>query len=276
MTARIVAALAVVVAVAAAASAAEGAKKKKRTIAVLEYRAGATGAPDLGMRLALILRNETSNEILDPDDARRIGGAKVDETVARCGGEPTCIAEIGRKIGADEIVLVGVSEFGDLILALQLVEARGGRVVARVADSLAPDAEPDDDTLLGYLKKILPPADFLRFGVIRVSTNVEGALVEMNGKPAGETPLDPLTVAAPTTVSLRVSKDGYVDFNARIDVLPEGTVEVNPVLERRAGPAWYQRWWVWAAAGTLLVGAVTVGVILAQPEPSSVPVFIDF
>lgn len=259
----------------AAAKEKTGGKRARRTVAVVEYRAGATGAPDLGMRLALILRNGTAHEIIDPDDARRIAGAKIDEQVARCGGEPECIAGLGRKLGADEVVLVGVSEFGDLILALQLVEAKNGRVVARVADSLPPDAEPDDDTLEGYLKRLLPPSDFLRYGTIRVKTNVKGASVAVNGKPTGKTPLDPIVLPAPSTVDVRVSKKGYVDFTARIDVLPEGSVEVNPVLQRRESGAWYGRWWVWAIAGVVVVGAVGTTVLLTQDEPDSVGVIVE-
>lgn len=248
-------------------------RRSKRTIAVLEYRSGSAGVPDIGGRLALILRAATSHEIIDPDDARR-QSPKVDDAVAKCGGDADCIGDIGQKLGANEVLLVGVSEFGDLILAIQLVDAKRGRVVGRVADSLAPDAEPDDATLEGYLKKLLPPEDFLRWGTIRVTTAMKGAAVLMNGKVKGVTPLEPVTVAAPSTVDLRVTKNGYEDFKARIDVLPDGTVEVTPVLVKRQGP-WYSKWWVWAIGGTLVAGGVAA-VIIAQPEPSSVPVFIDW
>ncbi len=249
------------------------AKRSKRTIAVLEYRSGAVGAAEVGGRLAALLRTDTSHEIIDPDDARRVN-PKVDETVAKCGGEPECIAGIGRKLGADEVLLVGVTEIGDLILAIQRVDTRGGKVVGRVADSLAADVEPEDATLEGYLKRLLPPADFLRYGTIRVNASVKGATVLVNGTSRGVTPLDPLTVEAPATLDLRVAKSGYEDFKARIDVVPEGTVEVTPVLVKRAGP-WYSKWWIWAVGGALVAGGVTA-VILAQPEPSSVPVIIDW
>jgi len=83
-------------------------------------------------------------------------------------------------------------------------------------------------------------------------------------------------VPAPSTVDLRVSKDGFVDFRARIDVVPDGAVEVRPVLTPRPGSAWYEHWWVWAIAGVVVAGGVTTAVVLAQPAPKTVPIDVHF
>jgi hypothetical protein len=247
-----------------------------RSIAVLEFRGGATGARNVGTRVAAILRKRTSRPILDHDDARRIYGAKIDEAVARCSGEAACIGAIGRKLGSDEVLLLGVSELGDLILAFQLVDSAGGTVATRIADSLPRDSEPDDAALEGYLKRLLPPADFVRWGTLRIEANLTGAEVNVAGTSRGVTPLPPIPVQAPSSIDLRVSKPGYIDFRARIDVTPDATVEVRPVLTPRPGNAWYERWWVWAIAGAVVAGGVTTAVVLAQPGPKSVPIDVHF
>src|SRR5262249_1774289 len=216
-----------------------------RSIAVLEFRGGSTAARGIGLRLAAILRQRTSHPILDADDARRIFGAKLDDAVARCGGEAGCIGVIGRKLGSDAVLVVGVSELGALILAFQLVDSVSGKVDTRVADSLPRAGEPDDAALEGYLKRLLPPADFVRWGTLRIEANVQGAEVTVGGSAKGKTPLAPIPVQAPQNVDLRVSKDGYLDFRARIDVTPDSTVEVRPVLALRPGSSWYEKWWVW-------------------------------
>lgn len=245
-------------------------------IAVLEVRAGSQGASDLGLRLALMLRRTTSLDVVDGDDARRLLGARVDDELARCGGEPACVARVGARLKADSVLLVGISELGDLIVALQIVEVKSGKVRARVNESLAADAQPDDNHIEAYLRRLLPRSVFRRFGVIRVSTDVEDAAVEIGGVPRGRTPLEPLVVEAPQKYDVHVRKSGYEDFTAEIDVPPDATVEVRPRLSRKASAAtaWYGKWWVWAIAGTVVTGAV-VGTVLVTQQPNGASVVLD-
>jgi hypothetical protein len=259
------------------AARAEAAKGGKRRIAVLEVRTGATGASDLGLRLALILRRTTSLDVLDGDDARRVLGARMDDELARCAGEPACVARVGARLKADDVLLVGISELGDLIVALQIVEVKTGKVRARVNESLAADEQPDDNRLEGYLRRLLPRGDFRRFGVIRVSASVDGAAVEIGGIPRGRTPLAPVVVEAPERYDVRVRKSGYEDFTAEIDVPPDATVEVRPKLAQKgAGAApWYGKWWVWAIAGTVVTGAVVGAIVLSQDDPTAAGVIVE-
>jgi hypothetical protein len=267
-----------IVLLACASSAAGASNSSKSTLAILEFRAGSTAVPQIGARMAKILRKETSHTIIDPDDARR-ADAHIDEAVAKCDGEARCVAGLGEKLGADEVILVGVSELGDvLVLAIQRIDAKTAAVQTRAADSISHGSEPDDPAIDGYLKKLLPPADFLRYGTLRVDANLSGALVEVNGKARGTTPIQPVSLEAPQTIDVRVSKPGYVDFKVRIDVTPDATVAVRPILTRKGmvQPAWYGKWWVWTIAGAVVAGATTGGVFLLERPPSSVPVTIHF
>jgi len=252
------------------------ATRRRVRIAVLEVRSGSTGALDLGLRLALILRRTTSLDVVDGDDARRLLGAHVDEELARCSGEPGCVARVGARLKADEVLLVGISELGDLIVALQIVEVKTGKVRARVNESLAANAQPDDNRIEGYLRRLLPRNVFRRFGVIRVSADVDGAAVEIGGVPRGSTPLEPLVVEAPQKYDVRVRKSGYQDFTAEIDVPPDATVEVHPRLTQKTVGVtpWYGKWWVWAIAGTVVTGAA-VGAVVLSNDPSTASVIVE-
>ncbi len=248
----------------------------RRSIAVLEFRGGTTAVKNAAARLASILKKTTSRRVVDPIEARRLGGAALDAEVARCGGDARCIAALGKKIGVDDVLLVGVSDLGDVILAVQLVDVHEGKVIGRVADSFPPAAEPDEATLEAYVKRVLPPEDFLRWGTLRIFANIDGAVVYVGGKPQGTTPIGSIVIPAPGTVDVRLSKEGYEDFRASIDILPESAVEVRPMLSPKAGAAWYEKWWVWAIAGAVVAGGVTTAVIVSQPSPTSVPVTVRF
>jgi hypothetical protein len=227
----------------------------KKTVAVLEYRAGAKGAVGIGERLAKLLKANAAFEIIDAQEARR-RNSRVDAEVAKCGGDAMCVGAVGERMGADEVLLIGVSQLGDVVLAMQRIDSRRGEAGARLAESLPPDSEPSDDEVLGWLRQLYPPEAFRRYGAIQVVADVDGAQVSLNNDAVGKTPIGhPLQVRAPASYRLRIEKPGYAPFQAKIDVLPDATVEVRASLQTKVGPqAWYKRWYVWAAIG----GAVAI------------------
>ena len=252
-------------------SAARADDAARRKVAVLEYRAGSTALPQIDDRIAALLKKQTSLAVVDAAEARKTYGAQLDADVVACAGEAACIARIGGKVGAREVLLVGVSEFGDVILTLQRIDVRGKDVATRIAEALAADADPDDAALGAYLRRVMPANDFLQYGTIRVSANLAGAVVYLDKQRHGTTPIDALRVRAPATYALRVTKDGFVPFQAKVAVPPDGDIEVTARLTREGeGGAWYTKWWVAAIAGVVVAGGVGLGVYMAQDDPTSV------
>jgi len=246
-----------------------------RSVAVLEYRAGVTVAAGIGEHLAALLQGATSLRVVGPDEARRRLAGHADGLVARCGGEAACLAEIGRRLGTDEVVLIGLSQLGDLIVAMQRIDSANGRVEGRIAESLARDREPDEEALTDLLRRLMPPDDFVRYGTVRVRSDVPGAMVLVDGRPAGQTPLADLRVLAPRKVNVRVEKSGYAPFQATLDVLPGTVAEVAPELPpEAAAPSWYKRWWVWAIVGGVAAGTATA-VAFTRGGDSSVNLVIN-
>lgn len=228
----------------------------RKSVAVLEYRAGARGARDIGLKLARMLRATAALDVIDVQEARR-RIPKIDSEVARCGGEAACVGNLGVQLGAEEVLLVGVSQLGDIVIALQRIDARRGEAGARLAESLPPDSDVTDEQALNWLKQLFPPEVFRRYGTIAIEADQPGAQVTLNGDGVGRTPLAaPLRVRAPATYDLKLAKSGFVPFQMRVDVLPDANVEVHATLLRESREApWYKKWYVWAIVG----GAVAAG-----------------
>lgn len=270
-------ALVAVCAAAGAASAQE--PNPKRKVAVIEFRSGSAELAAIGARAATLLDELTGVEVIDQNGARAVFGASLDSEVVDCAGEAGCVAEIARKLGVDELLLVGVAEFGDVILTMQRIDAKSGTVLSRVAEALQTGTTVSDEAVEGYLRRVLPKEDFLRYGVIRVTANVDGASVTVGTTVRGKTPIDPLRVPAPATYPIAVTKSGFVDFRASVAVPPDAEVLVRSQLTRKgtAGKRpWYARWWVIAIAGTVAAGAVTTAVIVTRDDPDSVDVNGNF
>ena len=241
---------------AAAAHAAHGDPDPKRKVIVLEYRAGSSALPGIAGRVIEALTEQTSLQVLGQNQTRAVYGDHLDQVLVKCAGDAACIAKIGQKVGAAEVILIGISELGDVILTMQRINVANRVVSSRVADSLASGVVPSEVQVAGYANRLLPPSDFLRFGVIDIVANHAGAAVTVGGEPRGITPIAALKLHAPATYDIRVEKSGYVPFTTKVALPPDGEVKVEAQLARRgAAAAWYQHWYVLAAAGLVVAGA---------------------
>ena len=241
-------------AVLAAAPRAHADPDPRRKVSVLEYRAGSSALPGIAARVAAALSRKTSLGVIGQDQTRAIYGDQLDRALVKCAGEAACVARIGQKVGAAEIILVGISELGDVILTMQRIDVAGHEVTGRVADSLAAGSTPTETQILGYLNRLLPPGDFLRFGVIDIVANLPGAAVTVGSAARGLTPIEALKLPAPASYDIRVEKSGYVPFTTRVALPPDGEIKVEASLSKKGETAWYAHWYVLAGAGVVVAG----------------------
>jgi hypothetical protein len=264
---RLLAAACALVTVAAGAARAE--PNPKRKLVVLEYRSGSSALPGISKRIVGAIGKQTSIAVLGPDQARAVYGDHLDQVLVKCAGEAECIAKIGQKAGAAEVILVGVSELGDVILTMQRIAVASRDVSARIADSLAEGASPSDAQVDAYLQRLLPPTDFLRFGTIDIVANLAGAAVTVGNERRGETPIEPLKLPAPASYEILVEKAGFQTYRAKVALPPDGEIKVEANLARPgAAPAWYQRWYVVAGLGLVVAGAGGTAIYFATRDPA--------
>jgi hypothetical protein len=270
--------LAALVCLAALANVALGNPDPKRKVIVLEFRSGSSALSGIANRIVSTLQKQTSLQVLGPDQVRATFGDRLGEVVAKCAGDAECVSRIGARVGATEVLLVGVSELGDVILTMQRIQVATHTVDARVADSLASGAMPNDDQIAYYLAKLLPPSDFLRFGIIDIISTQAGALVTIDKQAQGKTPIAPLRLHAPATYAIRVEKDGFTPFQTRVELPPDGELKVEANLTRTSHTAWYAHWYVLTIGALIVAGAAGGGIYYAtRPGASTtVPVMVSY
>jgi hypothetical protein len=255
------------------ASVAHADPDRKRKVVVLEYRASSGALPGIANRVVATIAKQTSLAVIGPDQTRAVYGDHLEQSIVKCAGEAECIAHIGQKVAAAEVILVGVSELGDVILTMQRIDVAAHTVNGRIADSLAAGATPSDDQIDMYLTKLLPPGDFLRFGVIDIIASQAGAAVTVGGERRGVTPIPPLKLHAPAHYSVRVEKSGYLPFTTEVELPPEVELKVQANLQQKGHVAWYQHWYVLGAAAVIVAGAAGTTIYFAtQSSSDRVPV----
>jgi hypothetical protein len=247
----------------------------KRKVVVLEYRSSSSALPGIANNIVATLGKQTSLQLLGPDSTRAVFGDHLEQAIVRCTGDAECIAKIGAKVGAQEVLLIGISELGDVILTMQRIDVASHTVKARVADSLANGAVPNEDQIGYYLAKILPSGDFMRFGVIDIISSQAGALVTIGGEKRGTTPIPSLKLHAPASYTIRVEKSGYVPFATKIALPADGELRVEANLSKPGGgSAWYAHWYVLAIGSVIVAGAAggTIYYATRPPPATTVPV----
>ena len=254
-------------AVAILAAAARAEPNPKRKVVVLEYRSGSAALPGIAKRVAGAIGKQTSIDVLGPDQARAVYGDHLDQALAKCAGEAECVAKLGQKVSAAEVILVGVSELGDVILTMQRINVGSRDVSARIADSLAEGSKPSDAQVDAYLQRLLPPTDYLRFGTIDIVANLAGASVTVGDERRGETPIQALKLPAPASYEIRVEKAGFAPYRTKVALPPDGEIKVEANLSRPGtAPSWYQRWYVVAGLGLVVAGAGGTAIYFATRE----------
>lgn len=244
-----------------------------RTIAVLGFDA-------LGMeedkvaRLETLFRMELERLAGAPSPSpREIARALRGTPLARCGGENTCLAAIGKKLAVQVVVTGNVAQLGDShVINIKAVDAESGKELRRIAsDPLrgTPDELIDAVRVAAY--RLLAPEKLL--GSVSVLADIAGAEVRLDGRPIGKTPLPRAIERIPLGKHrLEVVAEGYSPFADDVEVRFQKTTRVlvtlaaealRPRLDlaRRGKPQpaprrWYSSTWFMIGAG---VAAVVVG-----------------
>ena len=199
-----------------------------------------------------------------------------------CDGDDTCLAEIGTLVGASAVVAGEVGGLGDVqVVYLELVDVATGKELRRTQAPLA--AGPAE--LRAAVFRLIDPARHV--GSLAVASAIDGAVVYVDGRRLGRTPLPALSLPVGAH-ALRVTHPDARDFVRFVDVDFERTTAIDAELVRYAAvdssmsatgagltapavrgpardPAWYRRWWAVAGFSAIVLGgAIVAGTALAE------------
>lgn len=103
---------------------------------------------------------------------------------------------------------------------------------------------------------------------LRVSSNVGGAIVTVDGKDFGPAPVEVLRPAGSYRVV--VAKDGFEAYEAQVAVQPGQRSELRATLVAETQPL-TGKWWFWTAAAAVVAGGALVTYAATRPEPEPAP-----
>jgi hypothetical protein len=187
-------------------------------------------------RLEVLLRAETSRmEGFSLQTRERTEGILArprNAALRKCGGETSCLCDIGKALGVDKLVTGVIGGLGDdYSFDLKLVDVRSCREERRINEALS----GREDLLIGAIRralyKLVAPELFV--GSIGIDVPVEGARVLIDERQVGVTPLAaPVGGLKPGSHKLQIVKEGLSTFEDSIPVRFQAVTRVKVDLVR--------------------------------------------
>jgi hypothetical protein len=261
------------------------------TVALAPLAALAGGAPArTASRLEAAIAAELTaagSQVIAPATITAKVKAARQPALRACEGDDGCLADLGALVGAGAVVAGEVGGLGDVeVVYLELVDVAARAEVRRTQAPLGGGAS---ELRAAVIRLVDPGRDV---GTLTIESAIDGAVVFVDGRRIGKTPLPPMTLPVGAH-ALRVTHPDARDFVRFVDIDFERTTTIAAELQRFAAldtaiaatggdgargpiargpdrsPAWYRRWWALAGfSAVVLGGAIVVGTSLADDVAS--------
>jgi hypothetical protein len=219
--------------------------------------------------------------VSDADLRKAVKTAKRPELLT-CEGDPHCLADLGKLVGAAQVVSGEVGELteGEVVYLKAVDVATGEELISTTAvfgkDPAARDAEARASAY-----RMLDPKAYV--GSLELTIDVAKATVYLDGNQVGISPIGPLQVAVGTH-ALRVTQEQYHDFVRFVDVkfdeptklgvdlsaypivsdsMHQKLVPVKPYVGEEP-KKWYQHGWAVIAVAAAVV--VVTGLVVYEAD----------
>lgn len=229
---------------------------------VVQVVAGPSGGADVEVVRRAV--DDGARWMVDASSMARDERSSLEDRVRACGPENRCISSRFAQSGADYGVLVIANYAATPPLATVEVFVNGkGEPIAQELVELAEDRALV--SLQRAVERALLAAGGAVGGRIALLTDPSDALVTVE---------PPVSVGrdrpalAPGPYVIHVARDGFTTTSTTVNVAARRLVETSVRLEPEPGLA--SKWWVWAAAGAVIVASVTVAVVVTRPDTEMV------
>lgn len=274
------AALAVIAAAAPATARAGGGHRIRVALAPLSS-VGDTTSADLRADTLLLSRGLASVPGVEVVHhralARALRASKRPELLV-CEGAPACLAQVGRLVGASEVVYGELGGLGGArVIYLKLIAVGSARQLRSTVLELGGTGDARGQARAAA-HRLLAPQTYV--GTLAITVDVPGAAIFIDGRQVATSPAKPIQVSVGTH-ALRVTNPAYRDFVRFVKVPFEGTIPIKVSLQQyaivgsnlrrklgaRAGygtgaTPWYRRWYAVAGFGAavLVTSAIVAGI----------------
>jgi hypothetical protein len=224
--------------------------------------------------------------LVDMTELRRAVRRAKKPRLRACDGEPRCLAELGKLVGASSVVYGEIGGLGDVhVVYLKLVSAADSREVRSTTLEFGDESAADAAARAAAFRLLAPE---LYTGRLDVEVDVKRASIFVDGKLMAKSPTEPISLPVGTH-ALRVTHPEYRDYVRFVKIEFDADEKVDAGLQQypvirsslKSDPGkkvpvgssvvyrgveptpWYRRWYSVAGGGALVLlgSAVIVGIL---------------
>jgi len=243
--------------------------KVAHRLAVLDFSLAGSAHPDLARVLADAAAAgaaaEADHQVLAQGEIVALLGLERTRQMLGCTEDSGCQAELAGALDSDRLLSgsLTILERTSLV-TVRLIDVKKNRTLSRVTATLLDATESElVDAARRLSHEALTGKRLDTTGVLRVAVDRSAAIVTLDGKALGESPLkeSPRVLEGPHTIT--VQKAGYVRWSTTVQVAAGQTVpvEVDLVPIQLLGEAARSRLWTWGWVSTGVAAAAGASAI---------------
>ncbi len=225
------------------------AQAPKPAVAVNDFR-----AEGLEQSSARIITDRLRSELVNSGLFRVIERDEMDNVLREQGfqqsgacDDQNCLVEVGQLLGVDRMIAGSIGKLGTLFtISMRLIDVGSGEIITTVAEdcrcSIEDIVSKSVPSLVQKLSQKLEggaePGSRAVAGILRVSSEPQGARLSLDGKVMGSTPFENTHLAS-GEYALQLELDGYEIKKDRILVDPKAPLKLTYQLDpmRKGGGA---------------------------------------
>jgi len=211
--------------------------------------------------------------VMTQEDIRSLVSFDQIKTALSCESDSSCLADIGSALGVPFLLSGQLAALGPtLILSISLIDVEHAQPVGREVVS-APSEDQLGAGIEPAIARLIAPVLAGRVGALVVIVDQKGAVIEIDGRAVGTTPLPPLSLPVGShrvTVSKKFFYSETRDVVVRVGQATSTTVTLKQLPDAEVDgsrPALFEAWrWGCTSCGILMaVPAIGADIYLNAP-----------
>jgi hypothetical protein len=184
-----------------------------------------------------------------------------------------CMTNLGEIASAELIVSSSIGKVDEeWVFTLELIDASLGTVLRRQAATFLGSPDGLIELCRPYVTRLIEGTQAAEYkGSVQVLANQTDAVVHVNNKEVGTTPIDLYAGLPVGRHRVEIKKPGYVLYKQDVVVhRNETTLLQAELIDEDSIKPWYRKWWVWTSAAAIVAGSVVIAVQAMPGEETTV------
>ena len=215
----------------------------------------------------LAVRSKNRYTVISRNEIKSMLGQQVLAQSLGCV-DSECMTNLAEMAAADFVLSSSIGKVeSEWVFTLELIETSSGNVLRRQAATYLGSPDGLIELCRPYVARLIEGTQAADFkGSVQVLSNAPDAVVHVNEKEIGSTPVDIYAGLPVGRHRVEIKKPGYLLYKQDVIIHHnETTLLQAELIDEDSIKPWYSKWWVWTSAAAVVTGSVLIA-LQAMPD----------